>query len=67
MKIISMKIIDFGDIAINNYKMGNIDKVLLKYRYHNEQISKKNNFLQRQKTFEISEYYLRRKLVKKMY
>lgn len=47
------------DIAINGYKMGNIDKVLLKYRYHTEQISKKNNFLQREKTFEISEYYLK--------
>lgn len=47
------------DIAINDYKMGNINKVLLKYRYHSNQISKKNNSLQREKTFEISEYYLK--------
>jgi len=48
------------DIAAYGYRMGNVDKVLLKYRYHDEQVSKKNNIEQRNKTFKISEYYLKK-------
>ena len=46
------------DIAMANFKMANLDKILLKYRCHDEQISKKNGYEQRKKTFEISNIYL---------
>ena len=46
------------DIAIANFKMANLDKVLLKYRWHDEQISQKNGYKQREKSFEISKMYL---------
>ena len=46
------------DIAIANFKMANLDKVLLKYRWHDEQISQKNSYKQREKSFEISKMYL---------
>ena len=46
------------DIALSGFRMGNLNKVLLKYRYHSEQTSKKNNYEQRTRAFEISQTYL---------
>jgi glycosyltransferase involved in cell wall biosynthesis len=46
------------DIALNGFKMANLELVLLRYRFHKSQISKKNNIAQRRRTIEIAKFYL---------
>jgi glycosyltransferase involved in cell wall biosynthesis len=46
------------DAALSAFKMGGIDKVLLKYRCHKEQVSYKNSIMQKEQTFKISNFYL---------
>ncbi len=46
------------DIALMSFNMGNLNKVLLRYRVHDEQISKINALEQRVNTHKISQYYL---------
>jgi glycosyltransferase involved in cell wall biosynthesis len=47
------------DMALLECKMSNLNKVLLKYRYHPEQASKINNSEQRARSIDISLYYLK--------
>jgi len=46
------------DMALGGCKMSNIDKVLLKYRYHDNQISQKHLSQTLSNAFKISQYYL---------
>ena len=46
------------DAALSGFKMGGIDKVLLNYRCHKEQVSYKNSIMQKEQTFKISNFYL---------
>jgi glycosyltransferase involved in cell wall biosynthesis len=46
------------DVALSAFKMGGIDRVLLRYRSHKEQVSYKNSIMQKEQTFKISNFYL---------
>ena len=46
------------DAALSAFKMGGIDKVLLNYRCHEEQVSYKNSIMQKEQTFKISNFYV---------
>jgi glycosyltransferase involved in cell wall biosynthesis len=46
------------DAALSAFKMGGLDKVLLNYRCHEEQVSYKNSIMQKEQTFRISNFYV---------
>tara|TARA_B100000900_G_scaffold279812_1_gene239367 strand:- start:230 stop:1228 length:999 start_codon:yes stop_codon:yes gene_type:complete len=46
------------DAALSSFRMGSIDKVLLRYRSHKEQVSNKNSIMQKEQTFKISYSYV---------
>ena len=48
----------WADMALGGCKMSNIDKVLLKYRYHDKQISNQHRQSTLKNAFKISQYYL---------
>ncbi len=45
------------DMALQNYKMGNMDAVLLRYRCHSGQVSRIHQKIQRKNTQNVSWYY----------
>jgi len=45
------------DAALSGFRMGNINKTLLKYRFHKGQVSYKNITLQKSQSFLISDFY----------